>query len=215
MQAVSTQVVNDLFWLFFWPALGVATLVFGWMAYAMVKFRARPGQPEPKDAPVAGQIPPHRGSRKVEVTWTIIPTVIVLFLAAVSVAPMNFLWSPPAGESLTVKVEAFQWGWDFVYPEGFKTLNELRVPMGQPVVLHITSRDVIHSFYIPDFALKTDAIPGQSLTMWFNATKTGTYRARCAEYCGLAHSRMLATVVVMEPAEFNAWRAEKARAGAA
>jgi cytochrome c oxidase subunit 2 len=211
MQAVSTQVVNDLFWLFFWPAVAVAVLVFAWMGYAMVKFRAKPGQPEPKDAPVAGQIPPHRGSRKVEVTWTVIPTVIVLFLAAVSMGPLNFLWNPPPGEHLTIRVESYQWAWDFVYPEGFKTLNELRVPMGQPVVLDVRSRDVIHAFYVPDFALKTDAVPGQPTVMWFNATKTGTYRAQCAEYCGLAHARMLATVIVMEPAAFEQWRAERAR----
>ncbi len=214
MQAVSTEVVNDLFWLFFWPAVAVAVLVFVWMAVAMVKFRARPGQPEPKDAPVLGQIPPHRGSRKVEVTWTVIPTIIVLFLAAVSIGPLNFLWHPPPGENLAVKVEAFQWGWDFTYPEGFKTLNELRVPAGKPVVLQVTSRDVIHSFYIPDFNLKQDAIPGQPLTLWFNATKTGSYRAQCAEYCGLAHAKMLATVIVMEPAAFEQWRAAQARGAA-
>lgn len=211
MQAVSTQVVNDLFWLFFWPALAVAVLVFAWMGWAMLRFRHRPDRPEPKDAPVAGQLPPLRGSTKVEVTWTVIPTTIVLFLTVVSLGPLNSLWNPPPGDHLEVQVEAFQWGWDFTYPEGFKTRNELRVPMGQPVVLELTSRDVIHSFFIAEFAIKQDAIPGQATTLWFQADRPGRYGAQCAEYCGLAHARMLATVVVMEPSEFERWRAEQAR----
>lgn len=213
MQATSAEVVNYLFWEFFWPAVAVAVFTLGWLVIALVKFRDRPGRPEPADAPVAGQFPAERKNRFVLASFILVPLAIVAVLDVIDQEALHFLKEVPEGDHLTVRTEAYQWAWDFTYPEGFTLQNELRVPKGRPVVLKLTSRDVLHSFYVADFAVKQDAVPGQISTLWFNATRAGTYRARCAEYCGLAHAKMLATVVVMEPAEFDAWRAAKARGG--
>lgn len=209
MQATSTEVFSGLFTEFFWAALVVALFAIGWLIVSLVKFRHRPGRPEPPDASMAGQAT-HRGRRAVFAAFVLFPLATVVFLNVIDQGPLQFLTQPPPGEHLTVRVEGFQWGWSFTYPEGFKT-GELGVPLGQPVVLKITSRDVLHSFYIPAFSVKADAIPGQLTTLWFNATQVGVFRAECAEYCGLAHARMLANVSVMEPSDFAKWRAEKVR----
>lgn len=214
MQATSVPVIHDLFWLFFWPALAVALFAFAWLGVALVRFRDRPGRPEPEDAPVAGRAPPERSNRYVLAAFVVVPLAIVLALDVVDQEALHFLKEVPPGDHLTVQVEAFQWGWEFIYPDGLRTRDELRVPLGRPVVLKLTSRDVLHAFYVPAFGLKQDAVPGQISTLWFQATEPGIYRAQCAEYCGLAHSKMISTVVAMEPAEFERWRAEQARGAA-
>lgn len=209
MQTTSTEVFSGLFSEFFWLALAVAIFAVGWLVVSLVKFRHRPGRAEPKDAGMAGQAV-HRGHRAVFAAFIIFPLATVVFLNVIDQGPLQFMTQPPPGEHLTVRVEGFQWGWRFIYPDGFET-RELTVPLGRPVVLKVASRDVLHSFYIPAFSVKADAIPGQLNTLWFNATQVGLYRASCAEYCGLAHARMLANVSVMEPPQFDRWRAERAR----
>jgi cytochrome c oxidase subunit 2 len=211
MQATSTEVVNHLFWEFFWLALAVAVFALGWLLVALIRFRDRPGMAEPADLPAAGRFPAERGNKFVLAVFVVVPLVIVIGLDIIDQEPLRFLKEVPADAALTVRAESYQWAWDFTYPEGFTLRNELRVPEGHPVVLQITSRDVLHAFYVADFAVKQDAVPGQLSTLWFNATGTGTYRAQCAEYCGLGHSKMISTVVVMEPGEFDAWRAARAK----
>jgi cytochrome c oxidase subunit 2 len=108
---------------------------------------------------------------------------------------------------MEVFVQAKKWMWKFSYPGGPSSLDALRVPVDRPVRLLLTSRDVIHSFFVPALRLKQDALPGRYTDAWFQAEKPGTYQVFCAEYCGMGHSAMLAEVVVMPAPEFDAWMA--------
>ncbi len=117
--------------------------------------------------------------------------------------------APPG--AMDVFVMGKQWMWKFAYPGGPSSLDELRVPAGRPVRLLITSRDVIHSFFVPDLRLKQDALPGRYTETWFQADAPGRHQIFCAEYCGLSHSGMLAELVVMKPEEFDAWIALQRR----
>lgn len=108
-------------------------------------------------------------------------------------------------DAMTVHVTARQWMWRFTYPDGASSLGTLTVPLGRAVRLVMTSRDVIHSFYVPAFRIKQDVVPGRYVTSWFRAVQTGSFELLCAEYCGLSHSRMLARVEVLGPREYAAW----------
>ncbi len=109
---------------------------------------------------------------------------------------------PPA-DSLEVYVSAKQWMWTFVYPDGRRSNGVLYVPANRPIKLVMTSRDVIHSFYVPEFRIKQDVVPGRTTTVWFEATAPGTYQILCTEYCGTDHSTMRATVIALSAADFE------------
>ncbi|HXU61733.1 MAG TPA: cytochrome c oxidase subunit II [Polyangia bacterium] len=111
--------------------------------------------------------------------------------------------SPP--DALTVYVTGKQWMWKFAYPDGAHTISTLVVPTGRPVRLLLTSRDVIHSFYVPDFRIKQDAVPGRYTTTWFQVKQPGTHLVMCAEYCGLQHSQMRAQVIALSPEDYARW----------
>jgi cytochrome c oxidase subunit 2 len=111
----------------------------------------------------------------------------------------------PPRDATEVYVVAKQWMWKLEHAEGQREINELHVPVGRDVKLIMTSQDVIHSFYIPAFRLKQDVLPGRYTTLWFRATKPGTYHLFCAEYCGTQHSGMVGSIVVQEPAQYEAW----------
>jgi cytochrome c oxidase subunit 2 len=111
---------------------------------------------------------------------------------------------PPKGADV-VYVDAKQWMWKFTYPGGHSSNDVLTVPMGRPIKLVMTSRDVIHSFYVPAFRTKTDVIPGRYTTIWFEATKPGVYPIWCAEYCGVSHSLMRGEVNVLSPEDYAKW----------
>jgi cytochrome c oxidase subunit 2 len=136
---------------------------------------------------------------------------LALFLAWFVMGFEDFVWaqSPPR-DALDVYVSAKQWMWEFSVPEGPSAINVLHVPAGRPVRLLMTSRDVIHSFYVPDFRLKRDALPSRYVEAWFEAPRPGVHDIFCAEYCGLDHSVMRAQVVVLSPEDFEAWRAGSA-----
>ncbi|MEO8878148.1 MAG: cytochrome c oxidase subunit II [Polyangiaceae bacterium] len=114
--------------------------------------------------------------------------------------------TPPA-DAMVVYVTAKQWMWKFTYEDGRSTNDELVVPLGKPVKLIMSSRDVIHSFYVPAFRIKQDVLPGRYVTAWFEASKTGNFDVFCAEYCGTSHSNMHGMVRVLSPADFTAWKA--------
>jgi cytochrome c oxidase subunit 2 len=124
----------------------------------------------------------------------------------------DYVWarSPPR-DSLDVYVTGKQWMWKFTYPEGPSSVDVLTVPAGRPVRLLVTSRDVIHSFFVPAFRIKQDAVPGRYTQTWFEVTAPGRYPILCAEYCGMDHSHMRGEVVALAPAEFERWREEGRR----
>jgi cytochrome c oxidase subunit 2 len=165
--------------------------------YFAIKYR-RTGKDE------AG-VPIH-GGLWLEATWTAIPLLIVLFIFGWS-ASIFFSMARPPADTLDIYVVGKQWMWRFQHPSGPSEVNELHVPMGVNVKLMMTSQDVIHDVYIPDFRVKADVLPGRYTHLWFNATKPGRYHLFCAEYCGTNHSGMTGWVEVMEPAAYQAWLA--------
>ncbi len=138
------------------------------------------------------------------------PLALFLLWFAIGYPLFVRLQTPPR-DAMDVYVMGKKWMWKFAYPGGPNDMDDLHVPAGRPVRLLITSRDVIHSFYLPAFRLKQDALPGRYTETWFQADKPGRYEIFCAEYCGLGHSAMLGTLVVMEPEKFDAWMTEARR----
>jgi len=144
-------------------------------------------------------------STKLELLWTIIPTILVFIV---------FLWGFKTylrmhvvpGDALKIKVTAQKWFWSFDYTKsGAKSLNELVVPVGKPVELTMSSTDVIHSFYVPGFRIKMDVLPNRYTVTWFEATNAGVYDLFCAEYCGTGHSEMIGKVRAVGEREFSQW----------
>jgi cytochrome c oxidase subunit II len=148
--------------------------------------------------------PAIHGSTALEITWSVIPFGITMIMFVWGAYLFVSMKRPP-DDALQVNVVGKQWMWKLQHLEGRREINELHVPVGRPVKLTLTSEDVIHSFYVPAFRMKQDAVPGRYTTAWFEATKIGTYHLFCAEYCGTVHSGMIGTVVVMDPAEYQAW----------
>jgi len=139
-----------------------------------------------------------------ELAWSIIPLIIAFGLFAWS-AKLFFDMHVPPRNALEIYVVGKQWMWKVQHPQGNREINELHIPVGRPVKLVMTSQDVIHSFYIPAFRVKQDVLPGRYTTQWFEATKIGEYHLFCAEYCGTSHSSMIGRIVVMDPADYEAW----------
>lgn len=141
-----------------------------------------------------------------EITWTVIPLVIVLFTFAWGAKVYFRLYRPPAG-AVEYSITGKQWMWKVQHPTGQREINELHLPVGQPTKLMMTSEDVIHSFFVPAFRAKADVVPGRYTTMWFTPSKPGRYRLFCTEYCGTEHSRMIGWVVVQEVEDYQQWLA--------
>ena len=141
-----------------------------------------------------------------EVTWSIIPLLLTMVMFGWG-ASIYFDMQTPPPDVQGINVVARQWMWKLQHPEGRSELNELHVPIGQPIQLRMISEDVIHSFYIPAFRIKQDVLPGSYTRMWFEATKPGRYHLFCAEYCGTEHSLMRGRIVVMEPEDYANWLA--------
>jgi cytochrome c oxidase subunit 2 len=142
-----------------------------------------------------------------EVSWTLVPFLLLIGFYVWSTHLFAGLYHPPA-EALEIDVVAKQWMWKFRHPEGQGEINELHVPAGEPVRLVMASQDVVHSLFVPALRLKQDVVPGRYTSMWFTADMPGTYRLACAEFCGADHSVMGGSVVVMEPADYARWLEE-------
>jgi cytochrome c oxidase subunit 2 len=150
--------------------------------------------------------PAIHGSLALELTWTLIPLAIVMVVFVWS-SDLFFAMARPPVNAVDVYVVGKRWMWKAQHLTGQREINELHVPVGVPIRVNLTSEDVIHSFYVPAFRVKKDAVPGYYSATWFQATKPGRYHWFCAEYCGTKHSQMIGSVVVMEPADFQAWLA--------
>jgi cytochrome c oxidase subunit 2 len=147
---------------------------------------------------------PPRELKGLEVAWTLAPLAIFFGVFAWSAHDYLAQQAPPAG-ALPVTVVAKQWMWKLQHRNGRREINELHVPLGEPVLLTMTSEDAIHSFFVPAFRLKQDVLPGRYTRLWFTATQAGEFPLLCAEYCGSEHSRMLGRVVVMRAADYGRW----------
>jgi len=180
---------------FFIVAVSVFFLVLitGCMIYFVIRF-SRKRNPKAKN--IHGNIP-------LEVTWTLIPTILVLIMFWMGWKGYKKLADAPA-DALNINVTAQMWRWTFQYPNGVSA-DSLFVPLNKPVKVLLHSRDVNHSFFVPAFRVKKDVIPNRNNSAWFQADKIGTYDLFCAEYCGLNHSHMLSKVVVLQQNAFNTW----------
>ena len=190
------QYWDQMFYIWLIVAVGIYLIVALPMLYFLVKYRYRRGVNE--------QGAHEEGGLGIEVLWSVIPLIIVIYLATQSLAFYTRQRTPPA-DSLPVKVESAMWSWNFEYANGKKSTTDLYVPVGKPVKLLLTAKDVIHAFHIPDAKTMEDAVPGRVTYMWFQFNKTGQYRAYCREYCGTAHAYMLATIKVVTAEEFERW----------
>jgi cytochrome c oxidase subunit II len=184
-----------MFYLIFWISLFFFVLIVALMVFFIIRYRRRPGRLEAEAAP--------HHSTALEIVWTAIPILLVIVIFWGGFKAFLNLSTPPSN-AFDIYVTGQKWKWLFTYPNGF-VAEELHVPVNTPVRLVMTSEDIIHSFYIPDFRVKKDVVPGRYSEVWFNATKTGEFNIFCAEYCGTGHSDMLSKVVVHEPAEFAQW----------
>ena len=144
------------------------------------------------------------GHTKLEVLWTVIPLGVVLVLATVSAQYLGKMEKPDPDE-MVVNVVGFQWDWRFEYPEYGITATELNLPLDEQVRFEMVSEDVIHSFWVPEFRIKQDLVPGMTTTLRIRPTEPGQYWVRCAELCGTRHTYMNRVVNVMEAADFAAW----------
>ena len=144
------------------------------------------------------------GNLPLEILWSVIPLGLVLVMFGWGAALFFELTTPPA-EALNFSVVGKQWMWKVQHPSGKREINELHVPLGQPVKLTMTSEDVIHSFFIPAFRTKIDAVPGRYSISWFEPTQIGEYHIFCTQYCGTEHSMMIGRVVVMDLPQYEQW----------
>jgi len=189
----SGRIVENVFLYIAAIAVFLLILITFLMVYFVIRYR-RNRNPNPKDI---------EGSLWLEITWTVVPTILVMTMFYYGYTGFSTLKKIPEG-AMKVKVIARQWSWLFEYENGVKA-DELKVPVGKPINLLLTSQDVIHSFYMPAFKIKQDAVPGMVNHLWFKPTEVGTYDVLCAEYCGLQHSYMLTKVTVVPEEEFNQW----------
>lgn len=161
---------------------------------------------------------PTKENRKLEVTWTVATAVILLFVGAASYGVMaqpSVIYQPdqpqPDGDDVVVDVEAYQWGWIFNYPkhENVSTSRKIVLPVDTTVYFSVTSRDVVHSFAVPEMGLKMDAFPGEENVLMTEPTEQGTYQGYCTEFCGVNHAGMTFEVEVMSQSEYQGWLDEQ------
>jgi cytochrome c oxidase subunit 2 len=185
------EVVEDLSWLVLAVTACIFFVVFFVLTITIVRFRVRPGDDDREP-------PQIYGSNPIELAWTVVPVLIVAVLTLVTVRSLYALdkKEPPEG-SLEVIVVGHQWWWEFRYPElGIITANELHVPVDRVTFLRLASADVVHSFWVPELAGKTDVVPNRLNHMWIEPHKTGMFVGQCAEFCGTQHANMLLRVEV-------------------
>jgi cytochrome c oxidase subunit II len=194
---VSGRVVDNVFLYILFICICLLGLITFLMVYFVIHYR-REKHPRPANI---------EGSTWLEVTWTVVPTLIVLTMFYYGLTGFDFLKKIPPG-AMGVKVIARQWSWLFQYENGAQE-TELRVPLGRPVKLVLTSQDVIHGFYAPAFRIKQDAVPGMTTYLWFQPTEAGTFDVMCSQYCGLEHSHMLSKIIVLPEEEFTRWYQSK------
>jgi cytochrome c oxidase subunit 2 len=190
---LSGEVVDQVFFYILAITVFLLGLITFLMVYFVIRYRKK-RNPQPADI--------HENTW-LEIIWTVVPTLLVLTMFYYGLTGFNFLKKAPI-DARKVKVIARQWSWLFEYENGMKS-TELKVPVGKPVKLSLTSQDVIHGFYTPAFRIKQDVVPGMTNSLWFQPTEVGTFDVFCTQYCGLQHAKMVTKIVVLPVEEFNQW----------
>jgi len=195
-EASTTAVQTDhLYFILLGLSAFIMALVFLPMIFFLFKYRR---------GKKANRVDSHLPEMKIEVTWTIIPTVIALGIFGLG-AKAYFNEEVPPANTLEINVIGKQWMWKIQHQEGNREINELHIPVNRAVKLTLASEDVIHSFFVPAFRIKQDVVPGRFVTEWFQPTRVGAYHFYCSEYCGADHSKMQGTVFVMSAMEYENW----------
>jgi cytochrome c oxidase subunit II len=194
-QAASTVAgeVDRLYYFIHWVSVFFFVLIVGLMVYFVVRYRRR--APDETTPDIAHNTP-------LEVLWTLVPLAIllVIFFWGFSLY-MNMRVAP--GNALNIYVTAQRWAYGFAYPNGSTSMGELVVPVNEPVKLTMSSKDLLHGFFIPDFRVKQDILPNRYTSLWFQATRTGTFDLYCTQYCGTGHSNMRGTIKVVTAEEYE------------
>lgn len=187
--------------------LGIATVVFvlvqGFLLYSIVRFGQQPG--DETDGPAV------RGNTRLEFFWTLLPAITIFFIGFVSYATLADI-EQPADDEVVVEVKAFQFAWQFYYPEHDVTSTELHAPIDRQLHLKLTSNDVVHSFWVPEMRIKKDAMPDRVTETFITPTELGSYPIVCTELCGAGHAVMRSQMVVQTDADFRGWIAGQQKA---
>ena len=194
----------NLFWWIFWGGLVVFVLVEGALVYAMIKFRVR------SESDIPAQT---HGNTRLEIIWTAVPALLLLIIMVPTINGLFYMYEAPKLHQANhvLEVIGHQWWFEFRYPDPndpekeIVTANEVYIPVGYPVPLNLDSVDVIHSFWVPKLAGKTDMVPGEGNYMWFEADVPGEYYGQCAEYCGTSHANMKFKVIAVSEPDFKSW----------
>jgi cytochrome c oxidase subunit 2 len=200
--------IDSLFYLIFYITTAVFVLVEAALVVFLIRYRERPGR---------RAVYTH-GNTTLEIAWTIAPSIILVVLTLLSRATWDEVKGQMPSSQVHVHVLAKQFNWDFIYPgpdgrfgtdDDLTLENDLNVPVNQVVRLTLMSRDVIHSFFVPQLRLKQDTMPGREIPAWFEATKAGVYEIPCAELCGFGHSGMMGKLTVHSQEDYNRWVRER------
>ncbi len=192
--------ISNLFYFIFWVAVAVFVIVESVLLYSVVRFRRKSENEMPTQV---------HGNTNLEIAWTLAPAIVLAVVFVLTYQTLTALANVPK-DALQVRVIGHQWWWEIEYPDlGVVTANEIHLPAMQATTFTLESRDVIHSFWIPELNGKTDLIPGKKTISWFQPTKMGTYHAQCAEFCGAVHADMRFNVIVESKADFDAWVAKQ------
>ena len=202
------ETIDSLFYLIFWITSIVFVLVQAALVWFLIKYREQPGR---------RAVYTH-GNTTLEIAWTIAPSIILVVLALLSRATWQEIKEHVPPTDIQVEVTAKQFNWDFLYPgpdgkfgtgDDLTLENDLNVPVNKVVHLNLKSRDVIHSFFLPNLRFKQDMLPGRTIQGWFQATKPGHYEIPCAELCGFGHSGMKGMLTVHSAEDYARWQQER------
>ena len=205
-EAITTTApaIDRIFYVVLWLTGITFVLVQAALLIFLVRYRRRAGRPAYYT----------HGNHLVELIWTLIPTLILVTLAFYNQRVWSQIHNVPPSPDVEVEVTGEQFAWNLRYPgpdgrfqtaDDITTINQLHLPVGQVTLFHITSKDVIHSFFVPQFRLKQDAVPGMRSSLWVQPTVSGNYEIACAELCGLGHYRMRGFLTIEPPETFAQW----------
>ena len=200
--------IDSLFYLIYYITGVAFILVTALMIIFLIMYREREGR----------RATYSHGNTALEIIWTIVPAVILIVLSFMSVSTWGKVKRDAPASDFEVQITAKQFNWEILYPgpdakfgteDDFRIDNDMHVPVNKVVRIHLTSSDVIHSFFLPNLRLKQDAVPGRTILVWFEATKPGKYELPCAELCGFGHSGMKGWLYVHAPEDYQKWANER------